>query len=164
VPGIRVVCSGGGTLGPVMAALSASAGVDGMIDWLGHREDMPTLYAAADIVCLPSRAEGLPLVVLEAMAAGRAVVAARAGGVPEAVLDGVTGVLVDPGDVAGLADAVVALLTDDAVRSAMGRAARVRALERFRAEDMVARLESVFASWIDQADLSGRESRLGGDP
>lgn len=93
-------------------------------------DELERLYARAAVVVLPSHREGLPLCVLEAMAHGRPVVASAVGGIPELVEDGVTGYLVEPGDVAGLRAAIERLLADPALRRRMGRAARERVAER----------------------------------
>ncbi len=104
------------------------------MELLGERDDVDELMRAAAMVCLPSEAEALPMSVLEAMAAGRAVAATRVGGVPEAVSDGETGVLVAPGDPQALA-AALGRVRDDAQR--MGAAGRRRAEERFTLDGMV---------------------------
>jgi glycosyltransferase involved in cell wall biosynthesis len=93
-------------------------------------EELERLYDRAAVVVLPSYREGLPLCVLEAMAHGRPVVATAVGGIPELVEDGVTGFLVEPGDVTGLRAAIERLLADPVLRKRMGRAARTRVAER----------------------------------
>jgi glycosyltransferase involved in cell wall biosynthesis len=87
---------------------------------------VPALLAAADIVVLTSRFEGLPLAVLRAMAAGLPVVATAVNGTPEAVRAGETGFLVAPGDAAATAEAITRLGRDPALRRRLGRAARAR--------------------------------------
>jgi len=102
------------------------------------------LHAAADVVCLASRApDPLPRTVLEAMAAGRPVAAFRTGGVPEMVVDGETGILVEPGDVPGLARAFVRLARDPSLRERAGEAGRRRALEAFSMGLHLDRMEAV---------------------
>src|SRR5947199_3185738 len=81
----------------------------------GQQSDMPSVYAAMDIFVLPSLNEGLPMTILEAMAASRPVVATRVGAIPSVVKDGETGLLVNPGDVNGLRDALARLLADSGV-------------------------------------------------
>jgi glycosyltransferase involved in cell wall biosynthesis len=100
----------------------------------GERRDVPELLAAADVFALASSSEGMPVSVLEAMAAGLPVVASRVGGVPEQVEDGETGVLVDPGEPEDLADALSRLLGDVELRRRLGAAGRARAEQAFDLE------------------------------
>lgn len=115
--------------------------------WLGrveHRE-MPTLYGAADLVVLPSVGpEALSRVPLEAAAAGRPSVVARAGGLPEEIVDGETGLLVDRGDPEALARAILRLLADDELRLRLGRNAQRFVQERFGADAVVRSLLAVY--------------------
>ena len=124
------------------------AGPSTDLRWLGrleHRE-MPTLYRAADLVVLPSVGpEALSRVPLEAAAAGRPTVGTRAGGVPEEIVDGETGLLVDRGDPEALAWAVLRLLQDDELRLRLGRNAQQFVQERFGADTVVQSLLSVYA-------------------
>jgi len=100
----------------------------------GYRDDAARVVAAADVFALPSWTEGLPLVVLEAMALGRPVVATPVGGTPELVVDEETGLLVPPRDVAALAAALTRVLGDGALGRRLGEAGRRRVAERFSAE------------------------------
>jgi glycosyltransferase involved in cell wall biosynthesis len=109
-------------------------GLAGSVQLAGERSDVPELLARADVFVLSSASEGLPVSVLEAMAAGLPVVASRVGGVPEAVLDGRTGVLVRPGDPDELAAALERLVADTALRRRLGAAGRARAGECFDLE------------------------------
>jgi len=110
-------------------------------------EELPLYYAAAAVVVLISREirpgmpiEGFGMVYLEANAAGRAVVGTRLGGAPEAVLHGITGLLVDPTDPAGIAEAIVRLLTNPDLAGQMGQAGRARAAREFTWENQASRL------------------------
>lgn len=105
---------------------------------LGRRADVPDLMAAADLVAMPSRAEGLGVAALEALAAGRPLVASRVGGLAELVVDGVCGVLVPPDDPAALAAALERLRDDPDLRARLARAGPARVAEGFLAEQMVA--------------------------
>ena len=129
---VRIVCDG-----PERAALEAEVerrqgGAD--VELLGERDDVPRLLAEADVFVLPSRSEGMPLSVLEAMAAGLPVIASAVGGVPELVVDGVTGLLVPPADEAALAAALERVAGDADTRARMGEAARHRAEAEFGIE------------------------------
>lgn len=107
------------------------AGIGKHVEFLGPRGDIPELLAESDIAVLASHEEGFPNAVIEAMAAGLPVVATRVGGVPEAVLDGVTGLLVPPHDPLALSDAIRRLADDPGLRTRMGVAGRARATELF---------------------------------
>jgi glycosyltransferase involved in cell wall biosynthesis len=127
----------GGSYQRELETLAAALGVHERVVFAGYRDDVPALLAAADVFVLPSFVEGLPLTVLEAMAAARPVVASRAGGTPEAVVDGETGVLVPPGDVEALAGALDELLADPERARRLGEAGKRRVEERFSVDAMV---------------------------
>jgi glycosyltransferase involved in cell wall biosynthesis len=114
------------------------------VRFLGQREDRTTLLAACDAFVLPSRSEGLGVAALEAMAAGRSVVASRVGGLGEVVVDQVSGLLVEPGDDEGLAAAILRLRRDPELRRGLGVAAHERIRERHLAERMVASYERLY--------------------
>ena len=97
-----------------------AAGVTDTIRFLGRKENAREFIAAADVFVNPSDVEGLPVVILEAMAMGRAIAATAVGGVPSVIKDRETGLLVEPGDPEGLAAAIVQLLEDRDLRSALG--------------------------------------------
>ena len=124
VVGERLESDHGADMGPVYAG----AGLGGRLRMLGYRGDTAAVLAAADLFVLPSQFEGLPMSVIEAMLVGLAVVATAISGPREQVVDGATGVLVAPGDVAGLAGALRRLVGDAGLRGAMGAAGRARAL------------------------------------
>ena len=105
---------------------------------LGKRADVADLLGAVDLVAMPSRAEGLGVAALEAMAAGRAVVASAVGGLAEVVVEGRTGLLVPPGDAPALAAALGRLVEDADLRTRLGAAGPGRVAEGYLAEQMVA--------------------------
>ena len=123
-PHARLVWVGDGPLLPEVRHEVERRGLGDRVRLVGRRGDVARLMAAADLFVLPSRFEGLPLVVLEALAAGLPVVATRVVGSEEAVRDGETGRLIPPEDPARLADAVADALADDATRARWAAAAR----------------------------------------
>jgi glycosyltransferase involved in cell wall biosynthesis len=110
---IRGLVIGSGSEFPRIEALAGDT--SGIVRTLGERMDIVDLLAMADVVGLTSKSEALPMVVLEAMALRRPVVATAVGGVPDALADGVAGLLVPPGDAAAFADALVGLAHDPAL-------------------------------------------------
>lgn len=143
-PSLRLVLVGGGAERQPLAALAASLGIDGIVHFAGSRDDGARCHAAFDITVLCSVAEGFPNAVVEAMAAGRPVVATRVGGVPDAVDQDVTGLMVPPGDPAALATALRTLLSDPARRAAFGAVARTRAIARFSAPAAIGAVQSLY--------------------
>jgi glycosyltransferase involved in cell wall biosynthesis len=117
---------------------------------LGARQDIPALLRAADVLCVPSREEGLGLAAVEAMASGLPVVATRVGGLPEVVTDGETGLLVAPGDRAALAAALTGLLSSPAYARRLGEAGRARARTCFDHRAMIAATNAVYAEAVGQ--------------
>ncbi|MGI5836283.1 MAG: glycosyltransferase [Chloroflexota bacterium] len=118
------------------------------IRFLGYcgSDEMETFWRSIDILVLPSLWEGLPNVILEAMAHGQPVIATRVGGVPEAVLDNVTGIVVQPGNADHLAQAIIRLTVDGSLRASMGRAGRTRYEKLYRPELVVRRYLSAYES------------------
>jgi N-acetyl-alpha-D-glucosaminyl L-malate synthase BshA len=126
--------------------LAESLGVSGRVHFIGGTPRIEPLVALADVFLLPSVQESFGLVALEAMACEVPVVASRIGGIPEVVVDGESGYLRPPGDIAGMAEAVLELLGDDALRRRMGAAGRERARTVFSEERVVPRYLAVYAS------------------
>ena len=126
-PATRLVLVGDG---PARSDLESAAGPG--VTFLGEERGrrLAAIYASCDVFCFPSSTDTFGQVVLEAAASGLPVVAAAAGGVPELVQDGRTGLLVPPGDVDALVDSIVALVDDAEVRAALGRRGRTNARER----------------------------------
>jgi glycosyltransferase involved in cell wall biosynthesis len=148
VPQCRFAALGGETItagyGAELQRLAAELGLADRMHFLGFRNDVPAVLQAADIVALPSQAEGLPLAVLEAMACARPVVATPVGGVPDAVVEGVTGHLVPPDDVARLAEAIVGLLQNPVRAARMGAEGRRRAETYFSLDRFVSGVERLY--------------------
>jgi glycosyltransferase involved in cell wall biosynthesis len=127
----RATLVGEGPARPTVLSDVRDRGLSARIELVGNREDVPELLADADLFVLSSRSEGLPVSVLEAMAAGLPVVATDVGGVSELVLDGETGLLVPPADATALAEAVEGLLRDRELRRRFGVSARSRVEQDF---------------------------------
>jgi glycosyltransferase involved in cell wall biosynthesis len=149
LPDVRFLLAGEGPEREPLQALARSLGVDDRVEFLGFRPDVRELVRQCDLFVLPSLDEGLPLSVLEAMMAGKPVVATRAGGTDEAVLDGVTGIVVEPRDVGGLAAAIRAVLDDPALATRMGAAGRARAEEKFSSAAMGDAVLRVYAELLE---------------
>ncbi len=137
IVGERLPSDHGEDLEPHFARAAAALGP--RLKRLGYRHDIPALMAAADVFCLPSHFEGLPMSIIEAMLTGLPVVATDIRGPREQVVDGETGLLVPPATVEPLSAALSRLAADPALRTAMGQAGRARALDRFDEAKVVAR-------------------------
>lgn len=135
-PDTRFLWVGTGPLEGMLRAHAQALGITQHLHFLGRRDDVPDLLGAADVFCLPSYFEGHPLVVLEAMAAGLPVVAARSLGITEAVRNEVTGLLFPFAHSALLAHALGSLLGDRALARQLGEAGRAEVRQRFSAARM----------------------------
>ena len=143
-PDLRTAIVGDGPLRRDLEKLAGQLELTEKVRFLGHREDVPRLMAASDVVVLPSEYEGLPNVVLEAMTLSKPVVATAAPGTTEVVVDGKTGLLSPIGHLPTLARNLRDLVRDPRRAQALGAAGRERALAEFRAEDMVARFADLY--------------------
>ncbi len=133
--------------GPDQAALEARAralGVESRILFLGYREDIPDLLASCDLFVLPSLSEGLPLSILEAMAAGKPVIASAIGGNDEVITHGENGFLVPQADPAALTDAIRTVLSDSALARRLAEAGKALVHREFTVETMVERVTRVY--------------------
>jgi glycosyltransferase involved in cell wall biosynthesis len=144
IDGATLVLVGDGSERPALEKLTHSVGVADRVAWTGWRDDARSYLGAFDVFAFPSRFEGFPLAVLEALLARSAVVATDVGSVAEAVRDGETGLLVPPGDSAALARAIERLLADQALRRRLGEQGRRLVLERFTARHMARAFESLY--------------------
>ena len=137
VPDARFVIAGEGELRPALERQIKDHHLEKHVLLAGFRPDVLSVHKGFDIFVMSSVTEGLGTSLLDAMAAGKPVVATTAGGIPEVVIDGETGFLVPPRDHDAMAGAIVTLLKDDALRHRMGKAGRVRVQTVFSAERMV---------------------------
>jgi len=144
-PHLRCLFIGDGPLEATLSRQAAALGVESHCVFTGARADVADLLAALEVVVLPSRSEGLPFVLLEAMAVGRPVVATSVGGNPEVVQHGQTGLLTPPGDADALAVGLAFLLDHPEEATRMGAAGRSRVLTHFPLAGMVHALEALYA-------------------
>jgi len=144
-PSVSFAIAGEGEEGPALGRLIAELGLGDRVALPGAVRDVPAFLAGLDISVLCSRSEGQSNALIEAMAAGRAVVATAVGGTPELIEDGETGLLVPPGDPDCLASAIVRLLRDRALAARLGAAARLRARRRHGWEAVARRFERLYA-------------------
>lgn len=131
-------------------AAAGRLGLSGHLHFTGFRDDVPALLAEADLSVLPSLSEGLSNTLLESMAAGMPVVATRVGGTPEAIDDGVHGLLVPPQDADALAAAMAAVLTDEVLARRLGARARERVANRYSFDQMARETGSLYERVLDE--------------
>jgi glycosyltransferase involved in cell wall biosynthesis len=134
----------------VLIHLAERLGIRDRVVFTGLRSDVPGLLACAAVSVMPSLNEALPNVLLESMAAAAPVVATRVGGTPEAIQDGVTGMLVPPGDSPALAKAIHQLLADPELAARLGQAGRQFVCRRFSMDAMVQATERLYHSLLEK--------------
>lgn len=151
VEGLRCLCVGGSD--PVyrgaLKRLVEESRLEQCVIFAGYQPVVVPFYEAMDILVLPSRSEAFPLVLLEAMALAKPIVATRVGGIPEVVVDGATGLLVSPRDPSRLADAIHHLLQDRSARVEMALAGYERVVRHFSLKAQMASLESLYLELVD---------------
>ncbi|HWJ32102.1 MAG TPA: glycosyltransferase family 4 protein [Gaiellaceae bacterium] len=118
--------------------------------FLGYQEDVAPFYAAFDALVLPSSNEGTPVSAIEALAAGRPVVATRVGGVPDVVVEAEDGFLVEPGATGDIADRLAQLARDPELRERMGRAGRERVLSRYAVNRLVDDVDRLYRALLER--------------
>jgi glycosyltransferase involved in cell wall biosynthesis len=157
----KLVVAGDGELKPVLEAKAKDLGIWESVRLLGKRKDVPALLQIMDVVAVSSFWEGLPVSILEAMAAGRPIVATNVGGNPEAVVDNVTGILIPLGEPSMLASALGTLFQDENLRLSLGVAARAHVKKHFTLESMVSRTEKIYERLLQSKGLSHQISFSG---
>jgi glycosyltransferase involved in cell wall biosynthesis len=156
-PGVRLYLAGGvrgEAYWRMVCTMVDDLGLKDRVHFLGWLDEDHLFeeYERCAFLVLPSRQETAPMVIQQAMAAGKSVVATRVGGIPYLVDHGRTGLLVDYGDVEGLADAISQALSDGALRRRMGQAAREEALRRFKVADIARRTRQVYYTVLEESD------------
>jgi glycosyltransferase involved in cell wall biosynthesis len=123
---------------------------EGVVEWWGHRDDMPEVFAQANLVCLPSYREGLPKVLIEAAACGRAIVATDVPGCREVVRHGINGLLVSARDSSSLAYALQILIENPASRKSMGMEGRILAMAEYSVEQVIEQTFKLYAALLSK--------------
>ncbi len=136
-PDLRVLFFGQGPEAANLERRIAQAGLGNQVTLCGFRDDLPELLAGLDLLVHPATREGLGVSLLQASSAGVPIIASRAGGIPEAVREGVNGLLVPPGDVAALGQAIARLLRDPDLARRLGRGGRILMSAEFSIQAMV---------------------------
>ena len=149
-PNLHILFVGDGELRDELVALAAERGIRDHIHFLGLRQDVPELLAASDCFVLPSLWEGLPMALIEAMAAGLPVIATSVSGSREVVVDGESGLLIPPADVAALEQAMNRLLADPDLAASLGQAARQRVDRHYGARKQAQEHLDLYRTEVDK--------------
>jgi glycosyltransferase involved in cell wall biosynthesis len=149
-PRARYMIVGDGPERSRLAARARSLGLEGVVRFPGAPPDARSLLPDMDLLVVPSRSEGSPLVVLEAMEAGLPVVATRVGGIPEQIGHEREGLLVPPDNAEALAAAVLRLLDDPALAARLGRAGQTRVWREFRYDRMLEQIEGCYRAALEE--------------
>ncbi len=156
VPEARMEIVGNGPLKRELERRIRERGLESKVALLPAASDIRPHFNRAWVLTLVSAREASPNVIIEAMAMRLPVVATRVGGIPELVLHGRTGLLVEPHDPAGLADALVSVLDDEGTRASMGLAAREQALANHTLEQMVRRTEQILLEAVEESNVRAK--------
>ncbi len=133
--------------GELRADIEKNIKKQGLLDaitLMGQRQDIPAILAAIDIFVMPSKWEGLPMALLEAMAMGKTVIATRVGGIPDVITHNENGLLVDVGDGSALAENLVNAITDNSLRQRLGAAAKEMVRQHYSAETVSRKYEQIY--------------------
>jgi glycosyltransferase involved in cell wall biosynthesis len=148
VPGAVLVLAGDGPTHGQIEALATDLHVRDRIRFLGWIDDVAAMYAALDACCLSSLNEGTPVAIIEAMAAGVPIVATRVGGVTDLIDDGRTGILVPAGTADGLAEGLLRLASDPALRDRLGKAGRVGVISKYSVDRLAGDIRSLYETQL----------------
>jgi glycosyltransferase involved in cell wall biosynthesis len=149
VPDALFLLAGDGPERAGLENLVQQLGIAGRVLFLGYRQDIADLLKICDMMVLPSLYEGLPLSILEAMAAGKPVIATNIGGTNEAVIDGQTGLLVPPADPPALAAAIRKLIENPLLAGKLAAAGKEQVQREFSVETMICRVTQVYDEILD---------------
>jgi glycosyltransferase involved in cell wall biosynthesis len=146
--GLRLAVIGEGPLGQYLESYSRKLGLEKCVIFTGHIDDIKNVYRQLDLLVLPSETEGMPNVVLEALAMEVPVVATNVGGVPEIIKSGSNGILVEPRNVEGLTEAIGSLIMDGKLRKKFALEGRRTVCERFSFEQRMRKEEEVYRQLV----------------
>jgi len=152
-PNLKLLIAGDGPLRAELEKLAYELGVSSDTEFMGVLDDIPTFLNKLDIFVLSSIQEGIPLGLLEAMAAGKPIVATKVGGIPEVVDNGSDGILVAAANVAELNEAIVSLIQDERKRKEMGRNARRKVVDFFNLDKAVRQLEDLYEKLLENQSI-----------
>ncbi|HET8721097.1 MAG TPA: glycosyltransferase [Nitrospira sp.] len=150
-PQCQLLIVGDGPARPALEALSRQLGLSDRTVFAGARRDVARILPLLDLFVLPSLYEGFGIAILEAMAAGKPVVASAVGGIPEFVVAGETGLLVEPGNAAALGEAIESLVRDPAAATRMGMRGRARVVAEFHISTVIRRHEQLYETCLATA-------------
>ena len=154
IPNLRVLLVGYGVEEDALRKQTEDLGIRDYVRFAGSRSDVPRILPIFNVFAQPTLVrEGLPLAIAEAMASSLPVVATEVGGVKEAVLDGTTGLVVRPGDVSGLAEAIAKLHDSTELRDRMGRKGYEYCVEKFSLDNMIRRMEELYSAEFSRGGL-----------
>jgi len=153
-PEVKFVVVGDGPERKKLEELTREYGLQGKLFWAGRRDDMPGVYASLDIQVQPSLKEGLPMTILEGLAAGKPIVATRVGAVKTVIINEHTGLLVNPGSADEIASAVARLIQDSSLRTCLGQAGRARVKANFSATAMTEKYLLAYAEVLKTRPLA----------
>ncbi len=150
LPETRFLVVGDGPLREELERLSLSLGIAQAVRFLGYRQDIATLMSMSDVIAMPSLREGLPYVLLEALALARPVVGTQVGGIPEVIKHGETGFLVPPKDSESLTEAIIQVLKNSEEAARLGERGRELISQEFNVETMVRKIAAVYAEVLSK--------------
>jgi len=150
VPDARFLLVGDGTERVALERLARELGIAERVFFLGERRDVSFLLAGLDLFVLPSREEGMGIVLIEAMASGVPVLATATGGIVEVVEDTVSGFLVPPGDANALAESIISVLNAPRMADEMSKNARQRVAAMFSIDTMVRRTQEIYEGLLTE--------------
>ncbi len=162
-PEALFVLVGEGPARPRLEQLARELKIERQVIFTGQRDDLPSVYAAMDVFVLPSLNEGMPMTILEAMAAGKPVVATRVGAVPQLVAEGETGFLVEPKDVEELKDAMAMLLGDAGLRARCGANGHNKVKRDYSSQTMANKYLDLYHEVLEPRSALPSASRFSND-